>query len=216
MDFRQLVKLIHPDTSTGITSAGEKMVLAKKYRNDPVKLQKLAVMWGVLPKVYNIKDSVIVTLNNGHVYGVIVDIVKTPFPPAHNIVIFNLKTQSILIVYHSDMSKSHSNIRVIGQANMELWTAVNVAYDLYKQFGHKKPTDRGTTRPKTIFEYVDITPNTQYNDGTEVYLQIAAAQGWFEVTRTTARRVYFWKINENRETYTNIGNVRRARKRNDS
>lgn len=47
MSFKELVRLIHPDTCPNVVDAGDKMRTAKLYRKEPEELFKLAVRWGV-------------------------------------------------------------------------------------------------------------------------------------------------------------------------
>ncbi len=48
--FKQLIKLIHPDTcEVNLNDYGGKVRTAKLYREEPEELYKLAVRWGVAP-----------------------------------------------------------------------------------------------------------------------------------------------------------------------
>ena len=48
INFRELVKLIHPDTNPNIENSGEKMNEATRYLDDEQALYKLAVKWGLI------------------------------------------------------------------------------------------------------------------------------------------------------------------------
>lgn len=207
MEFRQLVKMIHPDHNPDIVDAGGKMALVVANKTNPLYLQKLAARWGLLPRIYNIKDNVAINFQGQTTYGVIVDIVK--MYSSYNIVILNLNTKRILVAAHSDLSKEHDSLNVLGKADSELWAAVRTLYDLYKE--HKR-ADRPSERQRPIYERVYINPNCVYNDGTEAHISTAHVYGWYRVIRTTARRVYYYNPILGRETYTNIDNVVRGRK----
>ena len=211
MEFRELVKLIHPDTNPDIKDAGEKMAQAKLFRNNPIRLLSLATKWGVLPMFYGLGDSVTVNLDGHYIYGVIVDIVKQYY--THNLIILNLKNQNILIVAHVDMSKKHDYVTTIGKADDDLWKACRTMYDLYKEGKKRNSTVRRPERPRPVYERVYINPNCVYNDGTEAHISTRDIYGWYRVTKTTARRVYFYSPSLGRETYTNIDNVVRGRMR---
>lgn len=48
MSFKQLVKLIHPDTNPNIKKSGEKMEEATRYMDDEQALYRLAVKWELI------------------------------------------------------------------------------------------------------------------------------------------------------------------------
>lgn len=48
ISFRNISKLIHPDTNPGVEDPGGKMVLAKKHRNSEKMLYFLGVAWGLI------------------------------------------------------------------------------------------------------------------------------------------------------------------------
>ena len=50
MEFRDIVKLVHPDVNPNIPDAGKKMGQCVYYKKDPKMLQQLAIKWGLVAK----------------------------------------------------------------------------------------------------------------------------------------------------------------------
>jgi len=48
LNFKDIVKLIHPDVNPDIKNASEKMTKVIEFHNDPYKLYGLAKMWGLI------------------------------------------------------------------------------------------------------------------------------------------------------------------------
>jgi len=55
--FREIVKLIHPDSNPYITNASEKMNDVMMHRNNPRALWNLAVRWGLVGGESNVSDD---------------------------------------------------------------------------------------------------------------------------------------------------------------
>ena len=55
MEYKELLKMIHPDLNPTITNPGDKITLCKLYKNDPSKLVELAIMWGLIPDPKKVK-----------------------------------------------------------------------------------------------------------------------------------------------------------------
>lgn len=52
--FKDIVKLIHPDTNPNIQDASGKMTLVLKYKHNSLTLWNLAVRWGLVQGSYNV------------------------------------------------------------------------------------------------------------------------------------------------------------------
>lgn len=49
MNFKEIIRKIHPDVNKNIVNAGEKMRQCIYYRKDTAKLNELAIKWGLVP-----------------------------------------------------------------------------------------------------------------------------------------------------------------------
>ena len=57
LSFREIVRLIHPDSNPGVDNAGEMMAIAKRHRKDQSFLYELAVHWGIVKPTKEVKDE---------------------------------------------------------------------------------------------------------------------------------------------------------------
>lgn len=80
MEFREIVRKIHPDLNPGIDNASGKMNLCIRFKKDPKKLTQLALQWGLIPgSTPKPKPALVNVWSTGSV-----GTTKRPVTPSHN------------------------------------------------------------------------------------------------------------------------------------
>lgn len=194
--FTEIAKMIHPDLNPSIDNPGEKMSLVTQNKNNPSFLFNLAVRWGLIKghtqgKVYYFSiGNVINYLRNRK--AVIVDVVKKSrfYEVVFIDIVKNvLKKMKLINVNISEIG----GISVLGKASEQSFSRALFLYGVWKKQEERKK--------------VVIRPYMNYK-GKNFQVWARTLKRHITLTRTTAKRAYYWDEKTNKERFILIKNVR--------
>lgn len=147
ISFREIVKLVHPDTNPHVTDPSSKMSEVIKWKDNPAKLFELAVKWKLIEtpqKEQKLKKKrkyplavgywVIYTKKGKTGYGIIVDIKTYPDGPKKGWKkIFIVDSETGLIIAAVQNVAKESNIIQIHERDIKRreWIWAQNCYDFY-------------------------------------------------------------------------------------
>lgn len=220
MSFTDLVKMIHPDLNPGITDAGGKMAEAVRWKTNEAMLFRLAVRWNLVPGqeaprteatretprpdftasetvVIVVGDVIRMTYRGRPLYITLVSNeynrrgILTWMGVANNQP-FRLRGVINPMYFHR---KATPEERLEAEARVHLFEANKKAYkDAREQFREQK-----AERVRQ-----DLEPNRNYQ-GQNRRVRVHGRS--VTVTRTTAKRVYYWDEYTQTERYVNFSSV---------
>lgn len=209
INFRELVKKIHPDYNPSMEDAGTKMASAIKYKNDPSYLYRLAVSWGVLKdnKTHNttshtsykrytsdhglsyFKEDMVIKYGKrgGPKKAVIVSVnrKKRNKNNGYKVTAVDIVKEKIIWFYIESLTEHIKNVKILGKAkNKDITKAKNIYYTNYVD----KKQSRSNLYEKVYKEKFNL--NTSYRDR-KVYIKLKNGR-WYRVERTSWKSVYYF------------------------
>lgn len=238
INFRDLVKMIHPDLNPEVIDPGEKMVMAKRHRDNPSFLFSLAVKWGLIEgekatntnysdtrfdSTYYGNNDLIFTCGNVVRFGrgrgknykiinaVIVDIVpgKGKRKGYNKVFVVDNVFGKIYHFFLRNLNTSEiGGIKVTGKGDAYTKEFGNIKYERHKE-SLRTREDYKKARKEWAEERTkeNLRPNTRYWEE-NVWMFARTIRGTaVRVIRTTAKRVYYWDTDMNKERYVNMSSV---------
>jgi len=235
LTFRELVKMIHPDINPEIDDAGAKMSMATRHRDNPSFLFQLAVQWGLVggrestentqASYGNTSSDVFwFVVGNVVVYNsrarrgriptrcraTIVDVVngKGKRKGWKKVLAVNLVTRQVIYFFVPSVESTNGGgIEVIGKADLDKFQKSKEIYDQYVDSLARRDEikkEMKQRREEKVKE--DLTPNMGYQNR-NVWIIAKTLSRMVQVTRTTAKRVYYWDRWQNKERFVQMASV---------
>lgn len=230
INFRELVREIHPDLNPNVTDPGLKMAEAVRFKNNPEMLFRLAVRWGLREAPSGFTNTG-ATWNTGPDFTAGSDGVR--HYQSGMVVLFR---DTINIVYDIEEGNGNKYPRVcvfcpsrnkLYYFRMRDWTfrekrwmpvlrnateqEMRMAMDRADMFNRAKEEAkqaRQEMRNRRAERAMDqgLTPNTNF-EGQNVMAFVRTVGRYVQVIRTTAKCVYYWDNWQNKERRANLSSV---------